>query len=331
MKILDLVSKGIVIGDGAIGTLLHSHGLQSSFEELNLSDPDLIISIHKQYVAAGADIIQTNTYGANEAKLRMYGLENQVTQINKAAVKLAKAAVTDKNAILGTIGGMKHIGAVTTTDMEREFMLLEQAGALLEEKVDGLLLETFYDEFELLHAVKVLRKQTDIPIIAQLALHEAGTTQNGNDVNGILTQLLDYGANIVGLNCQLGPLHMTEAFKMISIPKNGYLSAYPNAGLPNYVEGCYVYEGSPAYFEEMTPKFIEQGIRLLGGCCGTTPAHIEGMKRVIANVTPVTEKQIVQRQQVVHIQTKRASTHVTLAEKARKQTTVVVELDPPKH
>ncbi|PEI92096.1 bifunctional homocysteine S-methyltransferase/methylenetetrahydrofolate reductase [Bacillus pseudomycoides] len=331
MKILDLVSKGIVIGDGAIGTLLHSHGLQSSFEELNLSDPDLIISIHKQYVAAGADIIQTNTYGANEAKLRMYGLENQVTQINKAAVKLAKAAVTDKNAILGTIGGMKHIGAVTTTDMEREFMLLEQAGALLEEKVDGLLLETFYDEFELLHAVKVLRKQTDIPIIAQLALHEAGTTQNGNDVNGILTQLLDYGANIVGLNCQLGPLHMTEAFKMISIPKNGYLSAYPNAGLPNYVEGRYVYEGSPAYFEEMTPKFIEQGIRLLGGCCGTTPAHIEGMKRVIANVTPVTEKQIVQRQQqVVHIQTKRDSTHVTLAEKARKQTTVVVELDPPK-
>lgn len=330
MKILDLLSKGIIIGDGAVGTLLHSHGLQSSFEELNLSDPDLIISIHKQYVAAGADIIQTNTYGANEAKLRTYGLENQVVQINRAAVKLAKAAITDRNAILGTIGGMKHIGAVTTTDMEREFMLLEQAGALIKENVDGLLLETFYDEFELLHAVKVLRKQTDIPIIAQLALHEAGTTQNGNDVNEILEQLLDYGANVVGLNCQLGPLHMTEAFKMISIPKNGYLSAYPNAGLPNYVEGRYVYEGSPAYFEEMTPKFIEQGIRLLGGCCGTTPAHIEAMKRAIANVTPVTEKQIVQRQQVVPMQTKRISTHVTLAEKAKKQTTVIVELDPPK-
>ena len=122
---------------------------------------------------------QTNTYGANEAKLRMYGLENQVVQINKAAVNIAKASVTDRNAILGTIGGMKHIGAVTTTDIEREFMLLEQAGALLEEQVDGLLLETFYDEFELLHAVKVLRKQTSIPIVAQLALHEAGTTQMG--------------------------------------------------------------------------------------------------------------------------------------------------------
>ena len=143
VKLLDLLSKGIVIGDGAVGTLLHSHGLQSSFEELNISDPDLIISIHKQYVAAGADVIQTNTYGANEAKLRMYGLENQVTEINRAAVKLAKASVTDRNAILGTIGGMKHIGAVTTTDMEREFMLLEQASALLEEQVDGLLLETF--------------------------------------------------------------------------------------------------------------------------------------------------------------------------------------------
>lgn len=290
MKLLDLLSKGIVIGDGAVGTLLHSHGLQSSFEELNVSDPDLIISIHKQYVAAGADVIQTNTYGANEAKLRMYGLENQVTEINRAAVKLAKASVTDKNAILGTIGGMKHIGAVTTTDMEREFMLLEQAGALLEEQVDGLLLETFYDEFELLHAVKVLRKQTNIPIVAQLALHEAGTTQNGNDVNEILKQLIDYGANVVGLNCQLGPLHMTEAFKMISIPQNGYLSAYPNAGLPNYVDGRYVYEGSPAYFEAMTPRFIEQGIRLLGGCCGTTPEHIQSMKRAVANITPVIEK-----------------------------------------
>ena len=219
---------------------------------------------------------------------------------------------------------------VTTTDIEREFMLLEQAGALLEEQVDGLLLETFYDEFELLHAVKVLRKQTNIPIVAQLALHEAGTTQNGNDVNEILKQLLDYGANVVGLNCQLGPLHMTEAFKMISIPQNGYLSAYPNAGLPNYVEGRYVYEGSPAYFEEMTPKFIEQGIRLLGGCCGTTPEHIEGMKRAIANVAPVIAKETIQRPKVVHTHEKRSKAHVTLAEKAKKQTTVVVELDPPK-
>lgn len=214
---------------------------------------------------------------------------------------------------------MKHIGAVTTTDMEREFMLLEQASALLEEQVDGLLLETFYDEFELLHAVQVLRKQTNIPIVAQLALHEAGTTQNGNDVNEILKQLLDYGANVVGLNCQLGPLHMTEAFKMISIPKDGYLSAYPNAGLPNYVEGRYVYEGSPAYFETMTPKFIEQGIRLLGGCCGTTPEHIESMKRAALNVTPVIEKDTIQRPKVVHTHEKRSKAHVTLAEKAKNK------------
>lgn len=176
----------------------------------------------------------------------------------------------------------------------------------------------------------MLRKETNIPIVAQLALHEAGTTQNGNDVNEILKQLLDYGANVVGLNCQLGPLHMTEAFKMISIPKNGYLSAYPNAGLPNYVEGRYVYEGSPAYFEAMTPKFIEQGIRLLGGCCGTTPEHIESMKRATLNVTPVIEKDTIQRPKVVHTHEKRSKAHVTLAEKAKKQTTVVVELDPPK-
>ena len=330
MKLLDLLQRGIVIGDGAMGTLLYSHGLQSCFEELNVLEPERIISIHKQYVAAGADVIQTNTYGANEGKLRMYGLEDRVRKINRAAVRHAKEAVTEKNAIVGTIGGMKHIGAVTTTDMEREFMLLEQADALLEENVDGLLLETFYDEFELLHAVKVLRKQTNVPLIAQLALHEAGTTQNGNRVDDVLKQLIEHGANVVGLNCQLGPLHMIESFKTIEIPKYGYLSAYPNAGLPKYAEGRYVYEGSPPYFDEMAPEFIKQGIRLLGGCCGTTPAHIEAMKRALENKRPVTAKEVVKRAEVITAPRVNAVDRITLAEKAKKETTVIVELDPPK-
>ncbi|WP_369902615.1 bifunctional homocysteine S-methyltransferase/methylenetetrahydrofolate reductase [Bacillus manliponensis] len=330
MKLLDLLNKGIVIGDGAVGTLLHSHGLQSCFEELNLSDPNRIVSIHKQYVAAGADIIQTNTYGANEGKLRMYGLENKVKKINKEAVKLAKAAVKERNAVVGTIGGMKHLGAITTTDTEREFMLLEQANALLEEGVDGLLLETFYDEFELLHAVKILRKQTNIPLIAQLALHEVGTTQNGNYIDDILQQLIHVGANVVGLNCQLGPLHMIESLKMISIPKSGFISAYPNAGLPKYVEGRYEYEGSVAYFEETAPKFIEEGVRLLGGCCGTRPAHIEAIKRALEKKVPIIEKQVAERPKIVTPQRSNVVNRITLAEKAKKETTIVVELDPPK-
>ncbi|MFX3624904.1 MAG: bifunctional homocysteine S-methyltransferase/methylenetetrahydrofolate reductase [Ectobacillus sp.] len=330
MGLLQRLNTEILIGDGAMGTLLYSYGLQSCFEELNITEAERIVDIHRQYIEAGADVIQTNTYGANEGKLRMHGLEDQTTRINRAAVQNAKRAAKEETLILGTIGGMKHIGAVTTTDVEREFMLLEQADALLAEGVDGLLLETFYDENELLHALRILRKRTDVPIIAQLALYEAGLLQSGKYVEDAVKELFESGADVAGINCRLGPLHMIESFQTIEIPQNGYLSAYPNAGLPKYADGRYVYEGTARYFEEMATKFIKQGVRLLGGCCGTTPEHIQAMKRALGKEKPVLEKKLKTRAAPIVVESSIAFTFASLAQKAKKETTVIVELDPPK-
>jgi methionine synthase I (cobalamin-dependent)/5,10-methylenetetrahydrofolate reductase len=330
MGLLKRLQEGIVIGDGAMGTLLHSYGLQSCFEELNTTDPDRIVQIHRQYVEAGADVIQTHTYGANEGKLRMYSLEDEVERINRAAVQNAKQAVDKSTFVLGTIGGMKHIGSVTTTEAEREFMLLEQANFLLEEGVDGLLLETFYDETELLHALRVLRNQTNLPIVAQVALHEAGQTQSGRCVEHVLQELLSSGADVAGLNCRLGPLHMIESLETVDLPQKGFLSAYPNAGLPKYADGTFVYEGTAEYFKDMAARFIAQGVRLLGGCCGTTPAHIQALKQALKETDPVTEKHVKERTQSIVISEQPAAHGASLAEKAKTETTIIVELDPPK-
>nr|WP_279663427.1 bifunctional homocysteine S-methyltransferase/methylenetetrahydrofolate reductase [Ectobacillus ponti] len=327
---LERLQSGISIGDGAMGTLLYSYGLQSCFEELNVKEPERITQIHRQYVEAGADVLQTNTYGANEGKLRMHGLEHEVARINRAAVRNAKAAAGKDTLILGTIGGMKHIGAITTTDADREFMLLEQAHALLEEDVDGLLLETFYDEKELLHALRILRKQTDVPIVTQLALHEAGLTQSGRYAEAVLRELLEQGADVAGLNCRLGPLHMIESLKAMDVPQTGYLSAYPNAGLPKYADGRYVYEGSVKYFEDMAAEFVQQGVRLLGGCCGTTPEHIAALKRALEQVQPAQSKHVEVRPASYTVTNRVPLQRETLAEKAKTETTIIVELDPPK-
>lgn len=330
MRLLERLKGGIVLGDGAMGTLLYSHGLQSCFEELNVTDPERIIDIHRQYVEAGADVIQTNTYGANEGKLRMHGLGEQVSRINRAAVQNAKRAANAETLIIGTIGGMKHTGGVTLNDVEREFMLMEQANALLGEGVDGLLLETFYDETELLHALRILRKETNVPIIAQLALHEVGLTQSGTYAETVLAELLEQGADVVGLNCRLGPLHMIESLQLVSIPEKGYLSAYPNAGLPKYADGRYTYEGTVKYFEDTAEQFVKQGVRLLGGCCGTTPEHIRAMKQVLASTAPILEKERHVRPAPVVVKEAPSIQKATLAEKAKKDTTIIVELDPPK-
>jgi methionine synthase / methylenetetrahydrofolate reductase(NADPH) len=330
MKLLQRLEQGIVLADGAMGTLLYSHGLQSSFEELNITNGGLITDIHRAYIEAGADVVQTNTYGANEGKLRLHGLEKEVVAINKAAVHHAKQAANEQTIILGTIGGMKHIGSVHVTNREREYMLLQQSTALLEEGVDGLLLETFYDEEELYEAVKVLRNHTELPIVAQLALHEVGVMQSGRPVEEAMEQLLSLGADVIGLNCRLGPLHMIESLRTVQLPSTAFLSAFPNAGLPKYVDGRYMYEGTDTYFEQMAAQFVQQGVRLLGGCCGTTPAHIQAMKRAITHVQPITKKDVALRTTKIEVKPATPRTTQSLAEKAKKETTVVVELDPPK-
>ena len=225
MSFLEKLKNQILIADGAMGTLLYSYGTDCCFEELNLSHPEQIENVHKAYIEAGADVIQTNTYAANYLKLQRYGLEDSVKEINSAAVQNAKRAAQNKAFILGTLGGSRGIkqNAISIEEIKRSFR--EQLYCLLLEGVDGILLETFYDLQELETVLTIARKETNLPIIAQVSLQEPGILQNQTLVNDALKQLEGLGADVIGLNCRLGPHHMLLTLEQIELPKHAYLSA----------------------------------------------------------------------------------------------------------
>ncbi|KYD18095.1 bifunctional homocysteine S-methyltransferase/methylenetetrahydrofolate reductase [Saccharococcus caldoxylosilyticus] len=330
MGLLQDLKERILIADGAMGTLLYSHGVDRCFEELNLSKPEEIIHIHEAYIAAGAEVIQTNTYGANYVKLARYGLEDEVPAINRAAVRLAKQAAGNKAYVLGTIGGLRSINksAVSIEEVKRTFR--EQLFVLLNEDVDGLLLETYYDLEELETVLAIARKETDKPIIAHVSLHEVGVLQDGTPLAEALARLEQLGADVVGLNCRLGPYHMIRSLEEVPLPNRAFLSAYPNASLPDYRDGRLVYETNTDYFKETALAFREQGVRLIGGCCGTTPKHIEAMANALTDRTPVQTKTVKQRHISVSISSNEPNAAPPLQDIVRERRSVIVELDPPK-
>lgn len=333
MGILDSLQQDkILIADGAMGTLLYSFGSDCCFEELNLSHPSQIYNIHKAYLNAGANLIQTNTYAANYHKLERYGLQDQVKEINSAAVRLAKKAVADHPDahVVGTIGGIRAIKpeAIPLEEIKRTFR--EQLYCLLLEGVDGILLETFYDLEELETVLQIARKETNLPIIAQVSLQEVGYLQNRVHITDALHRLESLGADIVGLNCRLGPFHMISTLEEVSIPKHAYLSAYPNASLPSYVDGKLEYESDAEYFKQTALAFRDQGVRLLGGCCGTTPAHIQAFSEALRDVAPLKEKQVKRKERKVIIPSQKKDVPTPIFEKAKKEQSIIVELDPPR-
>ncbi|WP_066067799.1 bifunctional homocysteine S-methyltransferase/methylenetetrahydrofolate reductase [Neobacillus soli] len=331
MSFLEKLESQILIADGAIGTLLYSYGTDCCFEELNLSQPEQIQNIHKAYIDAGADLIQTNTYAANYLKLQRYGLEESVKEINGAAVRNAKLAAQKNAYVLGTIGGNRGIkpDSISLDELKRSFR--EQLYCLLLEGVDGLLLETFYDLEELETILTIARKETELPIIAQVSLQEPGFLQNRTPVNDALKRLEGIGADVVGLNCRLGPHHMLLAFEQIELPKHAYLSAYPNASLPAYTDGKFHYEGDADYFRKSAQSFRNEGVRLLGGCCGTTPAHIQAFATELKNSVPITEKIIKIKPKKIIVEplaVKRE--YAPLQDIVKERPSVIVELDPPR-
>ena len=282
MSLLEKLEKQILIADGAMGTLLYSFGTDSCFEELNLSHPEKIQSIHKAYLDAGADVIQTNTYAANYLKLQRYGLEDSVKEINSAAVRNAKKAV-DKNAfILGTMGGNRGIKPTSISMEELKRSFREQLYCLLLEGVDGLLLETYYDLEELETVLTIARKETKLPIIAQVSSQEPGILQDRTPINDAIKRLENLGADVIGLNCRLGPHHMLESLERIELPSHAYLSAYPNASLPTYTDGKFHYRRGRRVFPEISSCFsksrCQAARRLLWNNTGTYPCICCGIK-----------------------------------------------------
>ncbi len=331
MSLLEKLKNQILIADGAIGTLLYSYGVDSCSEELNLSQPEQIQNIHLAYIDAGADVIQTNSYAANYLKLQRYGLEDSVKEINSAAVRHAKQAAQNNAYVLGTMGGNRGIktNSITIEEIKRSFR--EQLYCLLLEGVDGILLETYYDLEELETILTIARKETKLPIIAQVSLQEPGFLQDRTHVNDALKRLEALGADVVGLNCRLGPHHMLLALEQIELPEHAYLSAYPNASLPAYTDGKFHYEGDPAYFRNSAKAFREQGVRLLGGCCGTTPEHIKAYASELKNSVPISEKVVKLRPKKIIVEPHVPKREFTpLQEIVKERPSVIVELDPPR-
>jgi homocysteine S-methyltransferase len=290
MSFLEDIKHKLIIADGAMGTLLYSYGIGHCFEELNLTHPKRIAEIHQAYIDAGADLIQTNTYAANREKLSRYGLDQQVREINQSAVRLAKEVAGQQTYVFGTLGGIRGIRKKALTLQDIIFSFEEQLDVLIGTEVDGLILETYYDLEELRQVLTLARQKTKLPIVAQVSLHEAGVLQDGIPLADAFSQLEACGADVVGLNCSLGPFHVLQSLEQVPLPEKAYLSAFPNASLPHYTDGRLSYHSSPDYFQESARALREQGVRLLGGCCGTTPAYIEAISKALKGLPPVTEK-----------------------------------------
>ncbi|MDW8797345.1 bifunctional homocysteine S-methyltransferase/methylenetetrahydrofolate reductase [Staphylococcus pseudoxylosus] len=329
-QLLDKLKSNILVADGAIGTILYSEGLDTCPEAYNLNHPDKVERIHRTYIEAGADIIQTNTYGANFEKLKVFGLEHRVKDIHQAAVQIAKKAANDDTFILGTVGGFRGIKQEDLELSSIQYHTEIQVETLVNAGVDGILFETYYDLQELTNIIEATKRKYDIPIIAQLTALNTNYLRDGTEINHALQQVTASGADIVGLNCHHGPHHMQQSFSHIELPEGAYLSCYPNASLLDIENSQFKYSDNASYFGKVAEQLINEGVRLIGGCCGTTPEHIQYIKSSVAGLNPVTKKDVIPITKYIN-NTEKEPKKQNLTSKVENRPTIIVELDTPKH
>ncbi|OPA78573.1 bifunctional homocysteine S-methyltransferase/methylenetetrahydrofolate reductase [Paenibacillus selenitireducens] len=338
------LQQHILVGDGAMGTYLYNMGfpIGISYEELNLLHPDVIEDVHRQYVQAGAQLIETNTFSANADKLSKYGLEGKVEEINRAGVRIARQAAGDSAYVVGAVGPIRagRRKNISVTFLQDCFE--EQFKALLAEGVDGILLETFYEVEETQIALAKLRELSDVPVICQFAVEGGGRTMDGYSLQDAFKVIEAAGADVIGFNCHTGPKGIMHSVESIQGHHNLPLSVFPNAGIPDYVDGKYMYMTSPEYFGACAVEFANLGVRLIGGCCGTTPEHIHAMATALNGYVPnvnggvsrdttsvrVTEPSLLDNH--VSAAFTRRDTQPSIVELAKQRHTVIVELDPPR-
>ena len=329
-RLLNHLKNNVLVADGAMGTILYSEGLDTCPEAYNLTHPNKVERIHRSYIEAGADVIQTNTYGANFEKLKVFGLEHKVKEIHKAAVQIAKRVANKETFILGTVGGFRGIKQEDLSLSTIQYHTDNQIDTLIEEGVDGLLFETYYDLDELTSVITATRQKYDIPIIAQLTASNTNYLVDGTEINDALKQLVECGANVVGLNCHHGPHHMQRSFSHIELPEHAYLSCYPNASLLDIENSEFKYSDNAKYFGDVAQELINEGVRLIGGCCGTTPEHISYIKESVKDLKPVKTKKVIPIHRTINTNAKRTLKQ-NLTSKVKQRPTVIVELDTPKH
>ena len=284
---LTRVKQVPVLCDGAMGTLLYAKGvfINRCYDELNLSQPDLIRGIHHDYLQAGAEIIETNTFGANSFRLGRHSLADKVKEINRAGARLAREAAKSFDVwVAGSVGplGTRIEPLGKTSFQEARDSFREQMEALVEGGVDLLILETF-GYLEEIHQAMLAAKDVSpsIPLVAQVTIDEDGNCLDGSDPQTFVPKLLEWGADVIGCNCSVGPVAMLDAMERVRALTTLPLSAQPNAGIPRSVDGRNIYLCSPEYMASYARKFVAAGVRLVGGCCGTTPEHIRVMKSAL--------------------------------------------------
>jgi methionine synthase / methylenetetrahydrofolate reductase(NADPH) len=276
-----------VLCDGAMGTLLYSKGIfiNRCYDELNVSQPELIRGIHQEYLHSGAEVIETNTFGANSFRLARHGFADKTREINLAGARVAKEAAKSFAAwVAGAVGPLgvriEPLGKIAREEARESFR--QQIEALVEGGVDLLVLETFGSVDELHQAILAARDVNPaIPVVAEVTIDEEGNALDGSTPETFGPRLEEFGADVIGINCSVGPVAMLEAIERVRPLVKAPLSAMPNAGMPRSVEGRNIYLCSPEYMASYARKFVAAGVRFVGGCCGTTPEHVRAMKSAI--------------------------------------------------
>ena len=290
MNILDRLKTEILAGDGAIGTMLYARGigLDSNFEHLNLVRPALVLELAQQYAAAGAQVIETNTFGANYTKLAPIGLGHKVAEINRAGARIAREAAGGSDLLaagsVGPLVRLKGEGLELSPAAMEEFFRV-QCRALAEGGVDLLLLETFASLEQLLAATRAAR-ETGLPVCASMAFLEGGRSGDGTTAEAFCSAMEAAGVDMLGANCGAGPLELVKVVRRLAAMTAKPISAYANSGFPEYHDGRYIYRTTPDYFATMAAEMAAAGANLIGGCCGTTPEHIAALSRTLAGKRP---------------------------------------------
>lgn len=284
------LKEGALLGDGAMGTMLYARGIpfHRCFDDLNLTQPELVKAVHREYVDAGAEVVETNTFGASRTKLEGHGLAARVREINAAGAKLAREAAGERALVAGAIGPLALVLAPVGRlhADEARALFAEQALALAEGGVDAIFLETMPDLAQMEAAVAGVREACDLPIAALMTFTEEGRTIGGDSPRDVVTRLEALEVELLGANCSVGPQPMLEVIRAMAAETKLPLAALPNAGFPRMVEGRYLYLTSPEYLAECAAQFIEAGVLLFGGCCGTTPDHIRAVHGTVRRARP---------------------------------------------
>jgi len=292
------LGEGPLLCDGAMGTVLYARGvpLDACFDVLNLNNPRLVQGVHAEYIAAGADCIETNTFGANRFKLAIHGLESQTREVNRRGVRLARDVRESAGRdvwVLGSMGPLgkylQPLGAISADDARDAFR--EQAEALLEGGVDAFIVETFSDLAEIRLAIEAIRAVTDLPIVAQMAFTDEAVTFMGRAPADVARDLRPLDVQAMGANCSVGSSTLYDVLERMAPEAGGLpLAIQPNAGLPSRIGERLIYLSSPAYMGEYAGRMVEAGARLVGGCCGTTPQHTAAMRETLDRLTPAARR-----------------------------------------